>query len=180
MEIKETPIEGVKIIKSEIFQDSRGLFFESYNKKEFEKELGTNTIFVQDNYSKSKKGVLRGLHFQINKPQGKLIRVLRGEIFDVVVDLRKDSKSFSSWHGLTLSEENNEQLWVPSGLAHGFIVTSEYADVSYKVTDYWFPEFEKTLLWNDPKIGIDWPSNDPLLSKKDSQGLKFSELEPLL
>ena len=180
MEIKETPIEGVKIIKSEIFQDSRGLFFESYNKKEFEKELGTTTIFVQDNYSKSKKGVLRGLHFQINKPQGKLIRVLRGEIFDVVVDLRKDSKSFSSWHGLTLSEENNEQLWVPSGLAHGFIVTSEYADVSYKVTDYWFPEFEKTLLWNDPQIGIDWPSNDPLLSKKDLQGLKFSELEPLL
>ena len=123
---------------------------------------------------------MRGLHFQINKPQGKLIRVLRGEIFDVVVDLRKDSKSFSSWHGLILSEENKEQLWVPSGLAHGFIVTSDYADVSYKVTDYWFPEFEKTLLWNDPQIGIDWPSNDPLLSKKDLQGLKFSELEPLL
>ena len=180
MDIRETPIQGVKIIKSEIFQDSRGLFFESYNKKEFEKELDVNPIFVQDNYSKSKKGVLRGLHFQVSKPQGKLVRVLRGEIFDVVVDLRKDSKSFSSWHGLTLSEESNEQLWVPSGLAHGFIVTSEYADVSYKVTDYWFPEFEKTLLWNDPHIGVVWPSNDPLLSKKDSQGLKLSELEPLL
>ena len=180
MDIRETPIQGVKIIKSEIFQDSRGLFFESYNKKEFEKELDVNPIFVQDNYSKSKKGVLRGLHFQVSKPQGKLVRVLRGEIFDVVVDLRKDSKSFSRWISSILSEENKEQLWVPPGCAHGFLVTSEYADVSYKVTDYWFPEFEKTLLWNDPQIAIDWPSNAPLLSTKDSQGLKFSELEPLL
>ena len=149
-------------------------------KKEFEKEVGIHPTFVQDNYSRSKKDVLRGMHFQVNRPQGKLIRVTKGEIFDVVVDLRKDSETFSNWFSMILSEEKREQLWVPSGLAHGFIVISEYAEVAYKTTDYWYPDFEKTLLWNDPQVGIEWPSTKPLLSKKDSRGLKLSELESLL
>ena len=180
MEIKESCLQGVKVIKPKVFEDQRGHFFESYNKKEFEKEVGSHPNFVQDNYSRSKKDVLRGMHFQVNRPQGKLIRVTKGEIFDVVVDLRKDSKTFSKWFSMTLSEEKREQLWVPSGLAHGFIVISEYAEVAYKTTDYWYPDFEKTLLWNDPQVGIEWPSTKPLLSKKDSQGLKLSELESLL
>tara|TARA_B100000029_G_scaffold511825_1_gene606862 strand:- start:1286 stop:1828 length:543 start_codon:yes stop_codon:yes gene_type:complete len=180
MEIKDSPLQGVKVIKPKIFEDQRGLFFESYNKKEFEKEVGIHPNFVQDNYSRSRKDVLRGMHFQINRPQGKLIRVTKGEIFDVVVDLRKDSETFSKWFSMTLSEENKEQLWVPSGLAHGFIVISEFAEVAYKTTDYWYPEFEKTLLWDDPQVGIEWPIAKPLLSKKDSEGLKLSELESLL
>lgn len=180
MEIKDSPLQGVKVIKPKIFEDQRGLFFESYNKKEFEKEVGIHPNFVQDNYSRSRKDVLRGMHFQINRPQGKLIRVTKGEIFDVIVDLRKDSETFSKWFSMTLSEENKEQLWVPSGLAHGFIVISEFAEVAYKTTDYWYPEFEKTLLWDDPQVGIEWPIAKPLLSKKDSEGLKLSDLESLL
>ena len=180
MEVKETPLEGLKIIKPSVFEDQRGFFFESYNKINYEKILGKNIFFVQDNHSKSKKDVLRGLHFQIKKPQGKLIRVLKGKIFDVVVDLRKDSKSFSSFYSLLLSEESKEQLWVPPGFAHGFLVMSEYAEVSYKTTDYWYPEYEKTLVWNDPNVSVDWPFNNPLLSEKDSNGLSLSELESIL
>jgi len=180
MEVKETPLEGLKIIKPSVFEDQRGFFFESYNKINYEKILGKNIFFVQDNHSKSKKDVLRGLHFQIKKPQGKLIRVLKGKIFDVVVDLRKDSKSFSSFYSLLLSEESKEQLWVPPGFAHGFLVMSEYAEVSYKTTDYWYPEYEKTLIWNDPNVSVDWPFNNPLLSEKDSNGLSLSELESIL
>ena len=180
MEVKETPLEGIKIIKPSIFKDQRGFFFESYNKINYEKILGKNTLFVQDNHSKSKKNVLRGLHFQIKKPQGKLIRVLKGKIFDVAVDLRKDSKSFSNFYSIFLSEESKEQLWVPPGFAHGFLVMSEYAEVSYKTTDYWYPEYEKTLVWNDPNVSVDWPFNNPLLSEKDSNGLSLSELESIL
>tara|TARA_B100001750_G_C15393295_1_gene538615 strand:- start:90 stop:632 length:543 start_codon:yes stop_codon:yes gene_type:complete len=180
MEVKETPLEGIKIIKPSIFKDQRGFFFESYNKINYEKILGKNIFFVQDNHSKSKKNVLRGLHFQIKKPQGKLIRVLKGKIFDVAVDLRKDSKSFSNFYSIFLSEESKEQLWVPPGFAHGFLVMSEYAEVSYKTTDYWYPEYEKTLVWNDPNVSVDWPFNNPLLSEKDSNGLSLSELESIL
>ena len=180
MEVKETPLEGLKIIKPSVFEDQRGFFFESYNRKDYKKILGKNISFVQDNQSKSKKNVLRGLHFQIKKPQGKLIRVLKGKIFDVVVDLRKDSKSFSNFYSIFLSEESKEQLWVPPGFAHGFLVMSEFAEVSYKTTDYWYPEYEKTLIWNDPNVSVDWPFNNPLLSEKDSNGLSLSELESIL
>ena len=180
MEFKEAPLEGIKIIKPSVFEDQRGFFFESYNRKEYKKILGKNISFVQDNQSKSKKNVLRGLHFQIKKPQGKLIRVLKGKILDVVVDLRKDSKSFSNSYSIFLTEESKEQLWVPPGFAHGFLVMSEYAEVSYKTTDYWYPEYEKTLVWNDPNVSVDWPINNPLLSEKDSNGLSLSELESIL
>lgn len=180
MEFKETPLEGIKIIKPSVFEDQRGFFFESYNRKDYKKILGKNISFVQDNQSKSKKNVLRGLHFQIKKPQGKLIRVLKGKILDVVVDLRKDSKSFSNSYSIFLTEESKEQLWVPPGFAHGFLVMSEYAEVSYKTTDYWYPEYEKTLVWNDPSVSVDWPINNPLLSEKDSNGLSLSELESIL
>tara|TARA_B100000029_G_scaffold217062_1_gene214877 strand:+ start:30343 stop:30885 length:543 start_codon:yes stop_codon:yes gene_type:complete len=180
MEFKETPLEGIKIIKPSVFEDQRGFFFESYNRKDYKKILGKNISFVQDNQSKSKKNVLRGLHFQIKKPQGKLIRVLKGKILDVVVDLRKDSKSFSNSYSIFLTEESKEQLWVPPGFAHGFLVMSEYAEVSYKTTDYWYPEYEKTLVWNDPNVSVDWPINNPLLSEKDSNGLSLSELESIL
>ena len=180
MEFKETPLEGIKIIKPSVFEDQRGFFFESYNRKDYKKILGKNISFVQDNQSKSKKNVLRGLHFQIKKPQGKLIRVLKGKILDVVVDLRKDSKSFSNSYSIFLTEESKEQLWVPPGFAHGFLVMSEYAEVSYKTTDYWYPEYEKTLVWNDPSVSVDWPINNPLISEKDSKGLSLSELESIL
>jgi len=180
MEFKEAPLEGIKIIKPSVFEDQRGFFFESYNRKDYKKILGKNISFVQDNQSKSKKNVLRGLHFQIKKPQGKLIRVLKGKILDVVVDLRKDSKSFSNSYSIFLTEESKEQLWVPPGFAHGFLVMSEYAEVSYKTTDYWYPEYEKTLVWNDPNVSVDWPINNPLLSEKDSNGLSLSELESIL
>jgi len=180
MEFKETPLEGIKIIKPSVFEDQRGFFFESYNRKDYKKILGKNISFVQDNQSKSKKNVLRGLHFQIKKPQGKLIRVLKGKILDVVVDLRKDSKSFSNSYSIFLTEESKEQLWVPPGFAHGFLVMSEYAEVSYKTTDYWYPEYEKTLVWNDPSVSVDWPINNPLISEKDSNGLSLSELESIL
>lgn len=180
MEIKETPLEGVKIIKPSVFEDERGFFLESYNKKKFEGVIGKKITFVQDNHSRSKKNVLRGLHFQIKKPQGKLIRVLKGEIFDVVVDLRKDSKSFSNFYSLLLSEENKKQLWVPEGFAHGFLVISDSAEVSYKTTDYWYPEYEKTLIWDDEIVSVDWPCENPSLSIKDSEGLTLSKLVSIL
>ena len=161
MDIIKTPLEGLLVIKPRIFGDDRGYFFESWSKEAFSK-VGLDLDFVQDNQSKSKKNVLRGLHFQIKKPQGKLIRVLKGKILDVVVDLRKDSKSFSNSYSIFLTEESKEQLWVPPGFAHGFLVMSEYAEVSYKTTDYWYPEYEKTLVWNDPNVAVDWPINNPL------------------
>jgi dTDP-4-dehydrorhamnose 3,5-epimerase len=180
MEVEGTSLEGLKIIKPEVHEDSRGFFLESYNKKDLMNALGKDLLFVQDNHTKSAKGVLRGLHFQIKNPQGKLIRALRGEIFDVVVDLRKDSKTFGNWHSLILSENNKTQLWVPPGFAHGFLVISDSAEVAYKTTDYWYPKYEKTLIWNDPQISIKWPNDHPSLSKKDSEGAELEELLTLL
>jgi dTDP-4-dehydrorhamnose 3,5-epimerase len=167
----------VKIIEPKVFADQRGFFLESYNERVF-KSLGIESHFVQDNHSSSQRGVLRGLHYQIQQPQGKLIRVLRGEIFDVAVDLRKSSPDFGKWTSVRLSEENRRMLWVPSQFAHGFLVLSETAEVSYKATDYYSPQWERSLLWNDPDIGIEWPAAEELiLSEKDRNGHRFSEAE---
>jgi dTDP-4-dehydrorhamnose 3,5-epimerase len=167
----------VKIIEPKVFADQRGFFLESYNERVF-KSLGIESHFVQDNHSSSQRGVLRGLHYQIQQPQGKLIRVLRGEIFDVAVDLRKSSPDFGKWTSVRLSEENRRMLWVPSQFAHGFLVLSETAEVSYKATDYYSPQWERSLLWNDPDIGIEWPAAEELiLSEKDRNGRRFSEAE---
>lgn len=167
----------MKIIEPKVFADQRGFFLESYNERVF-KSLGIESHFVQDNHSSSQRGVLRGLHYQIQQPQGKLIRVLRGEIFDVAVDLRKSSPDFGKWTSVRLSEENRRMLWVPSQFAHGFLVLSETAEVSYKATDYYSPQWERSLLWNDPDIGIEWPAAEELiLSEKDRNGRRFSEAE---
>jgi len=165
-------IEGLKVIEPTVFGDARGYFMESYNYKDF-KEAGVDCVFVQDNQSASKKGVLRGLHFQINYPQDKLVRVIRGEVYDVAVDLRKDSDTFGKWFGVILSEENKKQFFIPRGFAHGFIVLSDYAEFCYKVTDFYHPNDEGGLLWKDPDIGIKWPlpegmtEEDLILSDKD-------------
>jgi dTDP-4-dehydrorhamnose 3,5-epimerase len=167
----------VKIIEPKVFADQRGFFLESYNERVF-KSLGIETHFVQDNHSCSQRGVLRGLHYQIQQPQGKLIRVLQGEIFDVAVDLRKSSPDFGKWTGVRLSKENRRMLWIPSQFAHGFLVLSETAEVAYKATDYYAPQWERSLLWNDPDIGIEWPQSEELiLSEKDRNGCRFSEAE---
>lgn len=171
MQIQTTSIPDVLILEPTVFGDDRGFFYESFNKKRFAELTGVTTEFVQDNHSKSAKGVLRGLHYQIQQPQGKLVRVTSGEVFDVVVDLRKSSQTFGKWVGVVLSAANKRQLWVPEGFAHGFVVTSDSAEFLYKTTDYWAPEFERTILWNDPAIGIDWPLHtEPVLSGKDKTG----------
>jgi len=158
-----------------------GFFFESFNEKRFEDLTGVKKRFVQDNHSKSQKNVLRGLHYQIQQPQGKLVRVISGEVFDVAVDLRRSSSTFGQWVGVVLSEKNQRQLYIPEGFAHGFMVTSESAQFLYKTTDYWAPEFERTILWNDPTIAITWPlSGEPLLSNKDRAGTAFNEAETFL
>ncbi|ABM05145.1 dTDP-4-dehydrorhamnose 3,5-epimerase [Psychromonas ingrahamii 37] len=170
MKIIETKIPDVKIIEPAVFGDERGFFMETWNQKLFEKEVtGKPTLFVQDNHSKSKKGILRGLHYQTENTQGKLVRVISGEVFDVAVDIRKSSATFGQWVGVTLSEENKRQLWVPEGFAHGFLVTSDEAEFVYKCTDYYNPTSEVSILWNDPDIGIEWPIKEevPLLSEKD-------------
>ena len=177
MILEETDLVDVLKITPEIYEDERGFFFESFNEKEFLSSVGTDLTFVQDNHSRSKKGVLRGLHYQIKHPQGKLVRVIRGSIFDVVEDLRKTSKTFGKHYHLELTERDKTQLWVPPGLAHGFLALSDFAEVAYKTTDYWSPENERTLVWNDPKLSIDWPLTKTLLSKKDSEGCLFSEAE---
>ncbi len=167
----ETPLEGVYVINPTIYEDNRGYFMETYNYEEFKKQ-GLNTIFVQDNQSKSKQGVLRGLHFQKKYPQGKLVRVLRGKVFDVAVDIRKNSKTFGKWYGVILSEENKNQFYIPEGLAHGFLVLSKEAEFAYKCTNHYHPEDEHGIKWNDPNIGITWPSNDIdkfILSTKDTK-----------
>ena len=178
MKIISTTIPDVLIIEPRVFRDERGFFLESYQKKQF-KEAGINVDFVQDNHSKSCQGALRGLHYQIQQPQGKLIRAIAGEIFDVVVDLRKHSPTFGQWVGDTLSAENKRMLWVPAGFAHGFLVTSQEAEVLYKASDYYAPQWERCILWNDPAIGIRWPVKDvhPILSAKDSQGKLLGEAE---
>lgn len=168
MQIQTTAIPDILILEPTVFGDDRGFFYESFNQKRFAELTGVTRSFVQDNHSKSAKGVLRGLHYQIQQPQGKLVRVTAGAVFDVTVDLRKNSPSFGRWVGVVLSAANKRQLWIPEGFAHGFLVTSDNAEFLYKTTDYWAPEFERSILWNDPAIGIDWPlDGDPLLSDKD-------------
>ena len=167
-----TAIADVFILEPKVFGDTRGFFFESFNSRAFAEATGLDVNFVQDNHSRSARGVLRGLHYQAQQPQGKLVRVVRGSVFDVAVDIRKTSPTFGKWVGVELSEDNHRQLWVPPGLAHGFLVTSESADFLYKTTDYYAPEHERCLAWNDPTIGIEWPlgSAQPQLSVKDQLG----------
>ncbi len=175
MNVIDTAIADVKIIEPKVFGDERGFFFESFNGNAFNKAIGRKVEFVQDNHSKSSKGVLRGLHYQIQQPQGKLVRVVAGEVFDVAVDIRKSSQTFGQWIGVVLSAENKKQLWVPEGFAHGFVTLSETAEFLYKTTDYYAPEFERSIAWNDPDIGIEWPLDaEPSLSGKDQKGSQLS------
>jgi dTDP-4-dehydrorhamnose 3,5-epimerase len=173
-----TPLPDVLLVEPKIFQDERGFFLESYQKKNFS-EAGIPFDFVQDNHSKSCQGVLRGLHYQIKQPQGKLVRVITGKIFDVAVDIRRHSPTFGKWFGTYLSEENKQMLWVPIGFAHGFYVTSPQAEVLYKATDYYAPQWERTIIWNDPAINIQWPIQDEALSlsPKDEAGNLLSKAE---
>lgn len=178
MQIQTTAIPDVLIFEPKVFGDDRGFFFESFNERRFTELTGVTASFVQDNHSKSAKNVLRGLHYQIQQPQGKLVRVVAGEVFDVAVDIRKSSPTFGRWVGVTLSAENKRQLWIPAGFAHGFLVTSESAEFLYKTTDYWAPEFERGILWNDPAIGIEWPiAGQPLLSGKDQAAKALAEAD---
>ena len=174
-QVTTTPIEGVLILEPKVFGDARGFFFESFNARDFAQATGLVRNFVQDNHSKSSQGVLRGLHFQVQHPQGKLVRVTQGSVFDVAVDIRRDSKTFGQWFGLELSADNKRQLWVPEGLAHGFLVTSESAEFLYKTTDFYAPQHEKCIRWDDPTLNITWPlgGNQPQLSGKDAQGQLF-------
>ncbi len=176
MKISKTEIADVLIIEPKVFGDARGFFFESFNQRAFDEATGLSVQFVQDNHSRSAQGVLRGLHYQIHQPQGKLVRVVRGRVFDVVVDLRQSSPTLGQWVGLELSEDNQRQLWVPPGLAHGFLVLSESADFLYKTTEYYAPAHERCIAWNDPALGIDWPTEvAPQLSGKDAAGLSFAQ-----
>jgi len=179
MKVIETAIPGLLILEPKVFGDARGFFMESYNAKAFQDATGLDVNFVQDNHSRSGKGVLRGLHYQIEQAQGKLVRVTRGSVFDAVVDLRKSSPTFGQWAGVELSEENSRQLWIPPGFAHGFLVTSDSADFLYKTTDYYAPQFERSLAWNDPTVGVEWPlaGAAPLLSAKDVAGKPLAECE---
>jgi dTDP-4-dehydrorhamnose 3,5-epimerase len=177
--VTTTTIPEVLILEPKVFGDARGFFFESFNARDFVQATGLAVEFVQDNHSKSGRGVLRGLHYQIEHAQGKLVRVLQGEVFDVAVDLRKSSPNFGKWVGVNLSADSHRQLWVPPGFAHGFVVLSESAEFLYKTTDYWYPEHERSLLWNDPAIGIDWHIDfAPKLAAKDTAGslLALSEV----
>ena len=178
MKITPTTIPEVLVIEPKVFGDARGFFFESFNQKAFNEATGLDVNFVQDNHSRSTKGVLRGLHYQIHQPQGKLVRVVRGAVFDVAVDIRKGSTTFGKWEGIELTEENNKQFWVPPGFAHGFLVLSDSADFLYKTTDYYAPEFERCIAWNDPAIGINWPmQGEPSLSTKDQRAKPLAEAE---
>ena len=173
-----TSLPEVLILEPKVFGDARGFFFESFNARDFANCTGLDVQFVQDNHSRSAKGVLRGLHYQIQHPQGKLVRVTHGEVFDVAVDLRKSSPTFGQWEGVVLSAENKRQLWIPPGFAHGFLVTSESAEFLYKTTDYYHPEFERSLLWSDPAVGIDWSlENEPLLAAKDKAAATLDSAE---
>jgi dTDP-4-dehydrorhamnose 3,5-epimerase len=179
MKIVLTEIPEVLILEPRVFGDERGFFYESYNERAFAEKTGVTTHFVQDNHSRSIKNVLRGLHYQIQQPQGKLVRVVVGEVFDVAVDLRKSSPTFGKWVGCLLSAENKRQFWIPEGFAHGFVVLSEVAEFLYKTTNYYAPQYERTLLWNDPDLAIDWSLQDePILSAKDRAGqpLKMAEV----
>ena len=178
MKATRLAIPDVVLIEPKVFGDARGFFFESFNQKAFNEATGTNHAFVQDNHSRSSQGVLRGLHYQIQQPQGKLVRVARGRVWDVAVDIRKSSPTFGQWVGAELSEDNQHQLWVPPGFAHGFVVLSETADFLYKTTDYYAPEHERCIAWNDPQLAIDWRyAGEPRLSAKDAQGLMLAQAE---
>lgn len=179
MKVVPTAIADVLIIEPKVFGDARGFFFESFNQREFNAATGTNLNFVQDNHSRSAKGVLRGLHYQLGQPQGKLVRVVRGAVFDVAVDIRATSSTFGKWVGLELSEDNQRQLWVPPGLAHGFLVLSDNADFLYKTTDYYSPALERCIAWDDSALAIEWPLNGtvPSLSSKDVAGRAFKDAD---
>lgn len=178
MKVVPSAIPDVFLIEPKVFGDSRGFFFESYNQQSFSEKIGVDVNFVQDNHSRSSKNVLRGLHYQIEQAQGKLVRVVSGEIFDVAVDIRKSSPTFGQWVGYLLSAENKQQLWVPAGFAHGFLVVSETAEVLYKATDYYAPQHERSILWNDPDLAIAWPlDSEPILSAKDIAGKPFKDAE---
>jgi dTDP-4-dehydrorhamnose 3,5-epimerase len=178
IQVTATALPEVKIIEPKVFGDARGYFYESFNALEFAEQVAPGIEFVQDNHSRSAKGVLRGLHYQIQNAQGKLVRVVEGEVFDVAVDIRKSSPNFGKWVGAMLSVENHRQMWVPPGFAHGFVVLSESAQFLYKTTDYWFPEHERSIVWNDPSIGIGWPIDfEPLLAAKDAAGKRLADAE---
>ena len=181
MKFEETPLPGVYLLQPAVYGDARGFFLESWNRETF-REAGFDLDFVQDNHSRSARGILRGMHYQTKHTQGKLVRVSAGEVFDAVVDVRRDSPTLGQWHGVTLSAENHHMLWVPPGFAHGFCVTSDYADFQYKCTDIYHPASEIALAWDDPSVGIEWPlppGEVPQLSAKDQQGLAWADL-PLL
>jgi len=178
MKVTQTTIPDVLIVEPKVFGDDRGFFFESYNERKWQEATGLQTRFVQDNHSRSVKGVLRGLHYQIRQPQAKLVRCVVGEVFDVAVDLRRNSPSFGRWVGARLSASNKRQMWVPEGFAHGFLVLSEMAEFLYKTTDYYAPEFERSILWSDPLLAIEWPlQGEPVLSAKDAAASGFRDNE---
>ena len=178
MNVVQASLPGVLILEPAVFGDDRGFFFESYNEREFIEKTGVNIRFVQDNHSRSAKNVLRGLHYQIRQPQGKLVRVIRGEVYDVAVDIRRSSPTFGKWTANVLSDQNRRMLWIPPGFAHGFLVTSDYAEFLYKTTDYWAPSFERCIAWNDPELDIAWPlQGEPSLSNKDRTGLRLKTAE---
>ena len=176
MKVHQTSISGALILEPKVFSDDRGFFLESYSERTFA-EVGIKDQFVQDNHSSSKRGVLRGLHYQVQKPQGKLVRVVSGEVLDIFVDLRRSSPTFGRWHSVKLSAENKLLAWIPAGLAHGFCVVSDTADVLYKSTEFYYPELERTILWNDPDLAVDWGTQNPLLSPKDQRGTRFRDAE---
>lgn len=176
--VTETALSGLAIIEPAVFGDDRGFFFESYNAGTFEALTGESPVFVQDNHSRSSKGVLRGLHYQIEQAQGKLVRVIAGEVFDVAVDIRRSSPTFGHWTGIVLSAANKKQLWIPPGFAHGFLTLSDSAEFLYKTTDFWAPQYERTLIWNDPRIAIAWPLDGaPQLAAKDRAGKRLADAE---
>ncbi|KAF0812333.1 dTDP-4-dehydrorhamnose 3,5-epimerase [Andreprevotia sp. IGB-42] len=180
MNVIDTAIPDVKIIEPQVFGDDRGFFLESFNQTKFNAAVGRDVAFVQDNHSRSQCGVLRGLHYQIQQPQGKLVRVVAGEVFDVAVDLRKSSPTFGHWVGVTLSADNKRQLWVPEGFAHGFLVTSDHAEFLYKTTDFWAPQYERGIVWNDATLAINWPDADVselLVSGKDAAAQHFASAD---
>ncbi len=178
MKIIPTAIPDLLILEPKVFGDTRGFFFESFNASSFRQATGLDVIFVQDNHSRSQKGVLRGLHYQVRQSQGKLVRVVRGAVFDVAVDIRQSSPAFGQWLGIELTEDNHRQFWIPPGFAHGFVVLTDSADVLYKTSVYYAPEYERCILWNDPAIGIQWPlAGEPLLSEKDKAGLPLHQTE---
>jgi len=176
--VTPTALPEVKLIEPKVFGDARGFFFESFNARDFAEHVDGNVEFVQDNHSRSARGVLRGLHYQVQHSQGKLVRVISGEVFDVAVDIRRSSPNFGKWTGVHLSADNHRQLWIPPGFAHGFVALSEYAEFLYKTTDFWYPEHERCIVWNDPEIGIEWPIDfEPALAAKDAAGKQLSQAD---